>query len=52
VYGLVLAHYVIRRVMHDAAVTGSADPDRLSFRNSLRIVPCHLPEAPKRSELE
>ena len=44
VYGLVLAHYVIRRVIHDAAVTASVDPDRLSFSNSLRIVPCHLPE--------
>lgn len=49
VYGLVLAHYVIRRVMHDAAVTASVDPDRLSFSNSLRIVRCHLPEAPGRA---
>jgi len=49
VYGLVLAHYVIRRVMHDAAVTASVDPDRLSFSNSLRIVRCHLPEAPGRT---
>jgi len=49
VYGLVLAHYVLRRVMHDAAVTGSIDPDRLSFSNSLRIVQCHLPESPQRS---
>src|SRR5262249_47598171 len=48
VYGLVLAHYVIRRVMHDAAATGCIDPDRLSFSNSLRIVQCHLPEAPQR----
>jgi hypothetical protein len=48
VYGLVLAHHVIRRVMHDAAVTGSVDPDRLSFRNSLHVVQCHLPEAPQR----
>lgn len=46
VYGLVLAHYVVRRVMHDAAVTGSTDPDRLSFSDSLRILHCHLPEAP------
>src|SRR5579871_3514505 len=46
---LVLAHYVIRRVMLDAAMTGSIDPDRLSFCNSLRIVQCHLPEAPQRS---
>jgi len=49
VYGLVLAHYVIRRVMHDAAVTASVDPDRLSFSNALRIVHCHLPEAPRRA---
>lgn len=48
VYGLVLAHYVIRRVMHDAAVTGCIDPDRLSFSSSLRVVRCHLPEAPQR----
>jgi hypothetical protein len=46
VYGLVLAHYVARRVMHDAAVTGCTDPDRLSFSDSLRILHCHLPEAP------
>jgi hypothetical protein len=48
VYGLMLAHYVLRRVMHDAAVTGSADPDRLSFSDSLRILHCHLPEAIRR----
>jgi hypothetical protein len=49
VYGLVLAHYIVRRVMHDAAVTGSADPDRLSFRDSLSILQCHLPEALRRA---
>jgi Insertion element 4 transposase N-terminal/Transposase DDE domain len=48
VYGLVLAHYVMRRVMHDAAVTGCVDPDRLSFSNALRVVQSHLPEAPQR----
>jgi hypothetical protein len=48
VYGLLLAHYVIRRVMHDAAVTASVDPDRLSFGNSLRVLQCQLPEAPRR----
>jgi hypothetical protein len=46
IYGLVLAHYVVRRVMHDAAVVTCQDPDRLSFTDSLRIVQCHLPEAP------
>lgn len=47
VYGLVLAHYVMRRVMHDAAVTGCVDPDRLSFVNALRILQCQLPESPQ-----
>jgi hypothetical protein len=46
IYGLVLAHYVMRRVMHDAAVVACQDPDRLSFTDSLRIVQCHLPESP------
>jgi hypothetical protein len=48
VYGLVLAHYVIRKVMHDAAVVGSIDPDRVSFCNAMRVLECHLPEAPQR----
>jgi hypothetical protein len=48
VYGLLLAHYVVRRVMHDAAVTARVDPDRLSFSNSLRVLQCQLPEAPQR----
>src|SRR5262249_16901248 len=48
VYGLILAHYIVRRVMHDAALTGSVDSDRLSFSDSLRILHCHLPEAPHR----
>jgi hypothetical protein len=48
VYGLLLAHYVVRRVMHDAAVTANVDPDRLSFSNSLRVLQCHLPEYPRK----
>jgi hypothetical protein len=48
VYGLLLAHYVVRRVMHDAAVAAGADPDRLSFSNSLRVLQCQLPEAPRK----
>jgi hypothetical protein len=47
VYGLVLAHYVVRRVMHDAAVVASRDPDRLSFIDSLRVLQCQLPESPR-----
>jgi Insertion element 4 transposase N-terminal/Transposase DDE domain len=46
IYGMILAHYVVRRVMHDASVVSCQDPDRLSFTDSLRILQCQLPEAP------
>jgi len=46
VYGLVVAHYVVRRVMHDAAVVAVQDPDRLSFIDSLRVLQCQLHESP------
>jgi hypothetical protein len=46
IYGLVLAHYLVRRVMHDAAVAAGQDPDRLSFLDSLRVLQCQLPESP------
>ena len=35
-YGLLLTHYAIRRLMHDAALTADLDPDRISFLRSLR----------------
>jgi hypothetical protein len=37
-YGLLLAHYAIRAVMHEAAVRIGVPPDRLSFVNTLRIL--------------
>jgi hypothetical protein len=47
IYGLMLAHYAVRRVMHDAAVIAGQDPDRLSFIDSLRVLQCRLPEVPQ-----
>jgi hypothetical protein len=35
-YGYLCTHYAIRRLMHDAALVGALDPDRLSFTRSLR----------------
>jgi hypothetical protein len=46
IYGLVLAHDVVRRVMHDAAAVEGQDPDRLSFIDSLRVLQCQLPASP------
>ena len=44
-----LAHFVIRRTLHDAATCEPLDPARLSFTNSYRILQSHVPEAPQQS---
>ena len=43
-YGLLIAHYAVRSVMHDAALCVGLDPDRLSFVNALRILCDAIPE--------
>jgi hypothetical protein len=43
VYGLVLAHRVVRTLMSAAAASTGLDPDRLSFKNALVIVRRYLP---------
>jgi hypothetical protein len=45
-YGLLLAHRVLRQVMRDAAGSVSGDCARLSFTNKLRVVRCRLHESP------
>ena len=47
-YGVMLAHRVVRQVMADAAGATGVDPDRLSFVSGLRVLRAHLPEAPAR----
>ena len=46
VYGLRLAHYLVRVLMHEAAATQDLDPRRLSFTATLKILRCRLPECP------
>lgn len=43
-YGLLIAHYCIRRLMHEAALEADVDPDRLSFVHALRVLQDALPE--------
>lgn len=45
-YGLLLGHYVIRVLMHEAAASRGADPQRVSFTGALKILRCRLPECP------
>ena len=37
-YGLLMAHFAIRGLMHEAALRAEEDPDRLSFLHAVRIV--------------
>ena len=36
--GMLLAHYAIRHLMHQAALQGDVDPDRLSFLHAVHVV--------------
>jgi hypothetical protein len=42
-YGLLLAHFALRRLIHDASRQVGCDPDVLSFLHTVRIVRRHLP---------
>jgi hypothetical protein len=37
-YGLLLAHYALRGIMHEAALHANLDPDELSFVHTVRVV--------------
>lgn len=45
VYALLLAHFVVRSVMHEAALQVDEDPDRLSFIHTVRVLRRKLPQA-------
>jgi IS4 transposase len=36
-YGLMMAHFAIRGLMHEAALRADEDPDRLSFLHAVRV---------------
>jgi hypothetical protein len=37
-YGLLMAHFAVRGLMHEAALSADEDPDRLSFLHAVRVV--------------
>ncbi len=43
-YGLVLAHFAVRFLMHASAVQRGLDPDRLSFVHALEVIRDAVPE--------
>jgi hypothetical protein len=45
--GLLLAHFVVRKLMFEAAALGQMPPRRMSFTGALKILRCRLPECPR-----
>jgi hypothetical protein len=43
-WGFLLAHFVVRGLMHEAALAAGEDPDQLSFTHSLHVLRRTLPE--------
>ncbi len=43
-YALLLTHFAIRGLMHDAALRAGEDPDRLSFLHAVRVIRRKLPQ--------
>jgi hypothetical protein len=44
VWGLLLAHFAVRGLMHEAALQADEDPDRLSFSHAVRVIRRKLPQ--------
>lgn len=42
-YGLMMTHFAVRGLMHEAALKAEEDPDRLSFLHAVRVVRRKLP---------
>jgi hypothetical protein len=43
VWGLLLAHFAVRGLMHEAALQADEDPDRLSFSHAVRVIRRKVP---------
>src|SRR5471032_3349610 len=37
-YGLLMAHFAVRGLMHEAALSAGEDPDRMSFLHAVRVI--------------
>lgn len=52
IYALLVAHYVVRAVMVQAARKASVAPSRLSFTNTLRLIREMVPEAQRTAQVD
>lgn len=47
IYGYLIAHFLVRKLMFEAAEQAETAPRRISFVGALKILRCRLPEAPR-----
>jgi hypothetical protein len=52
IYGLLIAHYVVRAVMVEVAKKAELPPSRLSFTNTLRLIREMIPEAQRTAKAD
>jgi Insertion element 4 transposase N-terminal/Transposase DDE domain len=52
IYGLLIAHYVVRAVMAQAAREAGLSPTRLSFTDTLRLIKEMIPEAQRTAKAD
>lgn len=43
-YGLMLGHYIVRRMMHQAALQTQQDPDNISFKHAVQVITSNIPD--------
>ena len=43
-YAFMLAYFAVRGIMHEAALEGNLEPDKLSFLNAVRVIKRKLPQ--------
>ncbi len=51
VYGLLTAHFIIRKLAFEAAAKANVSPRRISFTGTLNVLRTRLPEAPRSPRL-
>lgn len=51
IYGMLIAHFIIRKLGFDAAVKAGVSPRRISFTGTLNVLRARLPESPRSRHL-
>jgi hypothetical protein len=51
IYGLLIAHFIIRKLAFEASVKAEVSPRRISFTGTINVLRARLPEAPRSRHL-